>query len=195
MPRVNLRNRRKQTNKNMIDDHFTVLHFPGVPKAVQSMRVARIGKFMKSYQPQDVVDWKNYIKVLALQQLGPDFQPLATSDDECIELRVVFTFPLRSSESKRTKAFVAAGGRVMHNRKPDVTDNLMKGLSDSLTGILWKDDAKVCRVASLKVDGEAPSTDLSVRVHKARMDRLDVASFLIGGYEAVDGARWYVPVP
>lgn len=146
---------------------------------------------MQKYQPKEVVEWKNYIKILAKEQLGPDFQLLATGDDECIELRVVFTFPLRSSESKKTKAYVAAGGRVMHNRKPDVTDNLMKGLSDSLTGILWKDDAKVCYVSSLKVDGEMPSTDLSVRIHRARMDKLDVADFLQGGYGAV---QWDIPV-
>lgn len=169
----------------MSEEGFVILHFPGVPKAVQSVRFARIGNFMRKYQPKDIVDWKNYIKVLALQQLGENFTPLATSDDECIELRVVFTFPLRSSESKKTKAYVAAGGRVMHNRKPDVHDNLMKGLSDSLTGILWKDDAKVCLAAPLKVDGETPATDLSVRVRPSKMYRLNVAAYLQGDPHAI----------
>ena len=41
-----------------------ILHYPGVPKAVQSVRFARIGNFMQKYQPKDVMEWKNYIKDL-----------------------------------------------------------------------------------------------------------------------------------
>ena len=172
-------------------NQFRVLHFGGEPKAVQSFRFAQCGRYMRKFQPKEVTDWKTYIKVMAMQQLGANFTPLATKDDECIELRVVFSFPLRKSETKRTQAYVAAGGRIMHNRKPDVTDNLMKGLSDALTGILWSDDAKVCMVCSMKVDGGNPAIDLSVRVRPARMDKLDIADFLQGGYGAV---RWNVPV-
>lgn len=174
------------------EKQFRTLHFAGEPKAVQSVRFARVGNFMRKFQPKEVTDWKTYIKVMAMQQLGQDFKPLAAGEHECIELRVVFTFPIRKSETKRRKAWVMAGGRIMHNRKPDLTDNLMKGLSDALTGILWADDAKVCLVGSVKVDGEMPAIDLSARVRPDMMERLDVVSFLKGDPYAI---RWGIPAP
>lgn len=171
---------------------FIILHYPGVPKAVQSMRVARIGNFMRKYQPKDVMDWKNYIKVLTMEQLWEGFTPLCANKGECIELRVVFTFPLRSSEPKKIQKFVAEGGRILHNRKPDVTDNLLKGLADALTGILWTDDSKVCIVSTLKVDGETPSTDLSVKIRPDWIYRLDIDAYLRGHGDAI---QWSVAIP
>lgn len=182
-------------NQNITEfekNQFRVLHFGGEPKAVQSFRFAQCGRYMRKFQPKEVTDWKTYIKVMAMQQLGQDFKPLAAGEHECIELRVVFTFPLRKSETKRRQAWVMAGGRIMHNRKPDVTDNLMKGLSDALTGVLWADDAKVCLVGSIKVDGEIPSIDLSVCVRPDMMARFDIVSYLRGDDNAI---RWSVPVP
>ena len=184
------------TERNNINNirpgELIILRFPGLPKAVQSVRVAMAHGFMRKYQPKDVVEWKNYIRIMAREQLPPGFRPLAPTDRECIEFRSVFTFPLRTSETKTTMAYVASGGRIMHARKPDITDNLMKGLCDALTGILWTDDARVCHVDSVKVDGENPSVDISVQLREAKMDRLDVDAFLKG---ESNGIQWGVAVP
>ena len=167
-----------ETPKAQTVNGFIVLDFPGIPKAVQSMRYARIGNFMRKYQPKDVIEWKNYIRILLREQLPPGFQPLAPGKNEMIELRAVFVFPVLKGATKADRSWLAQGGLLFHNRKPDVTDNLMKGLSDAFTGILWTDDSKVCMLKTMKIDAGTPTVKVSVRVRDRVGGFLSVMDFL-----------------
>jgi Holliday junction resolvase RusA-like endonuclease len=49
-----------------------------------------------------------------------------------------------------------------HISKPDI-DNLFKGVTDSLNGILWADDSLICEVGrQLKIYGKHPGIEIEV---------------------------------
>ena len=136
------------------------LVFPGEPKAVQSFRFANIGGFMRKYQPKETVDWKNYIKILALQQAGPGFQPIT------VGVRLdswKFIFPPLKSFKKPVKARIEAGQLLLKTTKPDLTDNLKKGVIDALKGTIFADDSLICiDGASFKAYGLEPRIEVEV---------------------------------
>jgi Holliday junction resolvase RusA-like endonuclease len=135
------------------------LTFPGVPKATQSARFAKIGKFMRSYQPKEQVEWKNYLKLEARQQLPESWTII---QDQPITLSATFVFPPLKSWPKQTLAQLDAGAVIPKTSRPDLTDNLMKGMIDALTGILWHDDALVAEVHSRKIYGHNPATHIEL---------------------------------
>lgn len=128
------------------------------PRAIQSVRFCRIGEHVRTYQPKNNTDWKNYIRLCASEQLPEKWQSL----DGPLALEVQFVFsPLRSFPKKTMQA-IAAGNRVYKSTKPDLTDNLLKGLCDALTGICWRDDSQICKVNSCKFFGLDPMIRLKV---------------------------------
>ena len=128
------------------------------PKAIQSVRFCRIGDHVRSYQPKCNAEWKNFIRLAAAEQLPEGWQSL----DGPLALEVDFVFsPLRNFP-KRTLQAISAGNRVYKSTKPDLCDNLLKGLCDALTGICWRDDAQICKVSSCKYFGLDPMIKLRV---------------------------------
>ena len=117
-----------------------------VPKAIQSVRFSRFGK----YQPIQNVHWKSFIRLAATQQLPEDFQIFTGA----VELIVRFTFPPLKSFSKKKLQEIETGGTFFKTTKPDLNDNLMKGLCDALTGVVWNDDSQICIVNTRKVYGK-----------------------------------------
>ncbi len=141
------------------DKMYIRLVFPGAPKAVQSFRIASFGKYVKKYQPKDTVDWKNYLKILALHQLSSGFSILK---DIALNLNVLFIFPLPKSARKRDIKALEEGKFIPHIKRPDLTDNLMKGLCDALTGTVWSDDSIISSVQTAKCYGLSPKIILSI---------------------------------
>ena len=133
--------------------------FQGEPKAVQSARFARIGNFIKSYQPKDVIDWKNYVKIQAQAQLPEDFEMFK---DCPLSIFAEFTFLPPKSMSKKDIKRIAEGELIYKITKPDLTDNLMKGLIDALSGIIWERDQQIALVRSFKRYSFTAQTILSV---------------------------------
>ena len=129
------------------------------PRAIQSVRFCRIGEHVRTYQPKYNTDWKSYIRLSASVQLPEIWQSL----EGPLALEVLFIFsPLRSFPKKTLQA-IAAGNRVYKSTKPDLTDNLLKGLCDALTGICWRDDSQICKVNSCKYFGLDPMIKLMVK--------------------------------
>lgn len=128
------------------------------PRAIQSVRFCRIGEHVRTYQSKNNTDWKNFIRLSASEQLPEKWQSL----DGPLALEVLFVFtPLRSFPKKTLQA-IAAGNRVYKSTKPDLCDNLLKGLCDALTGICWRDDSQICKVNSCKYFGLDPMIRLKV---------------------------------
>lgn len=140
-------------------DNKIKLVFPGKPKAVQSFRFANVGKFARKYQPSETIEWKNYIKLLALQQIQEDFKIIENTP---IKIVGAFIFPIPTSMKKNLVRKIENGELVYHIKKPDLTDNLMKGLSDALTGIVWKDDCLVAEIHTKKYYGCEPKIILEI---------------------------------
>lgn len=137
------------------------LVFPGVPQAVQSMRVANIGGFIRKFQPKAQTDWKNYIRLSAQQQLPDGFKQF---EGPVRLVSALFVFPPLKSWSKRKQAKLAAGGILLKTSTPDVCDNLLKGVIDATCrkgGPVMIDDSQICEVGhTRKIYGASPRTEL-----------------------------------
>jgi len=146
----------KPTYKKVLD-----ITIPGVPQAVQSVKIGRVGRFARAYQPAKVTNWKTFVKLCASEAVKgiPDWVPL----DEALAVRFVYIFPLLKSMPKRLKKIIEAGGTVLKTSKPDLTDNLNKGVCDGLSGVIWSDDARIAiHAGGIKKYGLTPKTIVTV---------------------------------
>lgn len=137
------------------------LTFPGEPRAVQSVRFARIGNYMRKYQPAKVTEWKNWIRLQAQSQLSriAGFKPFKGA----VGVEVDFVFSLPKSAPKREKQLLNYPGWVLWKiKRPDLGDNLFKGMADALTEIAWKDDSQIVEIHSRKIYGLNPMIKIKI---------------------------------
>lgn len=124
------------------------LRIDGRPQAVQSARFdARTGK---AYQPAEINQWKAYVRLRArtlVRRLYPDFRPF---DGVPVAVSLSYFFPMPKNARRNLIDAINAGRRVFKPTRPDVADNLNKGLMDALTGVLWADDGLVVSALARK---------------------------------------------
>jgi len=127
---------------------------PGLPVAQprQRMRVvaSRGRAFASNYTPAKAP--VNAFK--AAVRLTSDWRQPPLSGPVGIDLDFVLPRPGR----------LKSGGRLPAPRKPDI-DNLCKSVLDALNGLMWLDDAQVCRLTASKwyaASGEKAHTRVSV---------------------------------
>lgn len=65
--------------------------------------------------------------------------------DGALQMAVAFVMPRPKSKIRKR----GPNDSYPHTGKPDI-DNLLKSLKDSLSGLLWRDDAQVAKVTALK---------------------------------------------
>ena len=131
----------------------------GNPKQKQSAKFAKVGNFIKSYQPRELMNIIAYMKSEIRQQLPNDFKPIT---GEIIIKEIVFTFaPLKSWSKKKLRAL--EDGEILYKiTKPDI-DNLCKNLFDCCNGLLWCDDSRIVEIKNIKkVYGLVPQTKLVI---------------------------------
>jgi len=119
----------------------------GDPKAKQSAKFAKIGKFINSYQPKSVVQNEKNIRAQVLEQLPEDFRPF-TENVIVTKLHFVFS-PLKGFSKKKLK-LIEDGALIYKNTKPDLTDNLSKSLFDAMEGIVYDNDSRIVAMDNLK---------------------------------------------
>jgi len=133
----------------------------GIPKPKQSARFAsvRIGNknFVRSYQKQAVKDNERNIQFDIKNQLPKGFVPY----DCALEVDVTFVFPPPSTFSKKKLEQLKSGVKFYKTTKPDLTDNLMKGLFDAMEGIIYVNDSRVCKIQSEKIYGLIPMIEIT----------------------------------
>jgi len=124
---------------------FTVF---GSPVAQGRPRFARMGNFVRTYDPAKSVDWKRTIMAQVLDQLGgkPDIH------DGPLTIQMHFHLPRPKSLPKKVQH---------HVKKPDC-DNLMKA-ADALKGILFRDDSQIVRIEATKQYGNPPRVVIGLR--------------------------------
>ena len=136
----------------------------GTPKPKQSARFRAIknpktGKnFVSSYQKKEVKDNEKNIASDVEKQLPIGFIPF----DCPIGAKILYVFPMLSSFTKKQKEIIENNGIIYKDTKPDLTDNLNKGLFDACEGILYKNDSRVCKVDSVKIYGVEPRIELEI---------------------------------
>jgi len=138
---------------------LTILGTP-MPKQGDRQRIAKGsgGQFIQHYKTSKVRNMENDIKAQATRQLPKDFAPF----DEPIGIKAKFVFPPLKSFPKYKLEKIEGGIRMYKDTKPDLTDNLMKGLCDALEGILYVNDSRICSVETEKVYGRVPRTEVEV---------------------------------
>jgi len=117
---------------------FTVI---GSPVAQARPRFARIGGFVRAYDPASSKSWKNDVKAQVLQALGG----LPEIHEGALQVSMVFRLQRPKTLPKKI---------THHTRKPD-TDNLGKAVKDALRGVLYKDDSQIVRLAIRKEYADA----------------------------------------
>lgn len=135
----------------------------GIPSPKQSARFYAKnfgGKTMiKSYQKKEVVEKERNIAFEVRSQLPEGFIPY----DCPLSIEVLFVFPPLSSMNKATKSAIENGEIIYKPTKPDLQDNLMKGLSDAMNGVVFVDDSRICKVESQKIYGLIPRTEVIIK--------------------------------
>lgn len=139
-------------NDNQHQAHSFVV--PGPPRGQGRPRFARIGKFVRTYDPKESVDWKSKVALFATQA---NVQP--------IEGPVALTVHAIHPRPQRLMRRRDPDGEVLAPCKPD-WDNIGKAVADALTGIAYRDDSQIVSAAVHKLyhakDGQ-PHTRVTVQ--------------------------------
>ena len=130
---------------------FTIDCIP--PKATaQQKKVAMIGGKPRVYEPKNVKDAKN--DMLSLLHPHRPEKPL----NGPLRLSITWTYPWRSSESKRNRAL----GVMPCDTRPDCS-NLVKAFEDTMTRAgFWVDDSQVYALYFAKFWGDKPGIKVTV---------------------------------
>lgn len=136
---------------------MTVTFFcPGIPKPGGSKTAYR-----NKYSGKTVVvdackknkEWRAAVALFGNQAMAG--RPPMTGP-----LRVTFQFamPFRKEDLRKDGTVKRI---VAHTTTPDVT-KLTRSTEDALTGIVWKDDAQICKTEAVKHYGETPGCRICV---------------------------------
>jgi Holliday junction resolvase RusA-like endonuclease len=138
---------------------FTII---GEPKPKQSARFCNAGGLIKSYQSAKVKANESDIRMQVLSQLPEGFE-LITAPIAIRKLHFVFS-PLKTMK-KIDLMRIEHGAYVYKPTKPDLTDNLSKGLFDALQGILYKNDSQIVSMDDVKkYYGNRPRIEIELEV-------------------------------
>lgn len=157
------------------------LYFPFEPKPVQSSTFSTKNGVIRNYQPKKVTSYKGVIAYSFIQQVGAGFIP---TDKPIFITRLWFVFATNKGISKKDMAMVEAweasvskGFMLMPDyempaplykpTRPDLADNLSKGVMDALTGLLWKDDSQIVEMSGvMKCFGLRPRIEMWLEYDK-----------------------------
>ena len=132
----------------------------GKPMGKQRPRFKRIGQFVKTYTPEETVNYENLVKYNcqeAMAELNFD----GWFNDEPLEVFVLSCYEIPKSYSKKRNED-ALHSRLFPTKKPDI-DNLLKIVLDSLNGVAYHDDVQVISAHVDKKFAKSPTTKVIVR--------------------------------
>ena len=139
---------------------FKILGIP-LPKQSARFYAKNIGgkTMIKSYQKKEVVEKERNIAFDVMSQLPEGFIPY----DCPLSMELLFVFPPLASMNKATKLAIKKGEIVYKPTKPDLHDNLAKIVADSMNGVVFVDDSRICKVESQKIYGLIPRTEVIIK--------------------------------
>lgn len=133
---------------------FTVY---GEPVAQGRPRATTIGGKARMYDPEKSSDYKHYVR-LAAQQHAP-----AVLLEGPLGIAVTAYRPMPKYLSKNPiKAAAAERGDIFPVSKPDA-DNYLKGITDALNGVMWKDDSQVVDAFVKKRYSARPRIEVKIK--------------------------------
>jgi Holliday junction resolvase RusA-like endonuclease len=115
-------------------------------------RFARVGKFVRTYDPKESAAWKDSIKLQAISLLRDNYADWQLiSGPVNLNCEFYINRPASVSVKKRPEPTV----------KPDL-DNLLKAVKDALKGIVWVDDSQVTRLSAMKIYSGTPGVRIAI---------------------------------
>jgi Holliday junction resolvase RusA-like endonuclease len=120
---------------------------PGPPVAQARPRATRIANSVRLYDPANVRDYKNYIKMIASQAMQG--KPLI-DEPICVSITLVLQKP-KSWPKKRVHA----------DTKPDL-DNYCKAICDGMEGVVYTNDSRIVDLILRKRLGDKPCCYIGV---------------------------------
>lgn len=118
---------------------------PGIAKSTQTGSVVRAGKRLIPIRRG--TEWASYIKLMAQQHAPPALLEGPLS--------VYYTFYVTQPKKPKHPHYPVT--------RPDV-DNLLKGISDSLNGIVWQDDSQIVTLSASKLWAGSRGPGLRINV-------------------------------
>ena len=116
----------------------------GKPQGKQRPKFSRAGNYVKTYTPEQTVNYENYVRLCWMQSGA---EPLGGY----VKATIIAHFKIPASTSKKKRAMLMG---APYTHKPDV-DNLAKIILDSLNGgLAYADDAQVVWLDVRKVYDE-----------------------------------------
>ncbi|WP_341320844.1 RusA family crossover junction endodeoxyribonuclease [Solibacillus sp. FSL H8-0523] len=133
---------------------FTI---PGAVQAQERPRFSRAGKGVKTHDAPKSRSYKEVVKLVAWQNKPQE--PIL----EPIRLEVnIYLMPPKNLHTKPKQALIASG-ELRPTKKPDL-DNLVKGIKDGCTQIIWHDDAQIVEMVVRKYYSMQPRAEVKVGV-------------------------------
>lgn len=132
---------------------------PGNPVAKGRPRFTRVGTFVKTYTPQDTMNYEGLVKTAYGFKFGsqPHYGPIS------MLIKAFFAPP--KSMRKRDLLLIEQDDRAIPVlKKPDV-DNLFKIVSDALNGMAYKDDSQVFDGRTIKYYSMRPRVEVTITFH------------------------------
>ena len=126
------------------------LFIPGTPVAKGR---PKFGKYGHGYTPQKTREYEAYVRSYYKENCNIMF-------DGAIKITLTFYMPIPKSTSNKKKAQMALN-EIKHIKRPD-TDNMVKGITDAINGIAYKDDSQITTIYANKRYGELPGTELKI---------------------------------
>ena len=126
----------------------------------QRQKFKRAGRFVKTYTPQETVNYENVVKYNyqeAMAELNFD----GWFKDEPLEVFVVSWYEIPKSYSNKRRED-ALHNRLFPTKKPDI-DNVLKIILDALNGVAYHDDTQVISAHVDKKFAKSPTTKVLVR--------------------------------
>lgn len=128
----------------------------GEPQGKGRARAFRRGNHIGHYTPEKTRTYEGMIRTAAMEALG---NKAPFEDPVEFVLRAVFPVPASWSGKKRDRALT---GEIKPGKKPDL-DNVCKAWNDALNGVVYRDDALICRMTLDKRYGPQALVVVTVR--------------------------------
>ena len=135
------------------------IFIPGEPCAQGRPRFSTAGGFVRAYDPAKSRNYKAYVKAICAEEAKK--QGWLFNTDLPLKVEIIAGLSIPSSKSKKWKQ-AAIDGLEKPTKKPDV-DNIVKTVTDALSGVIYKDDKQITSLVVGKIYSNRPGVALVVK--------------------------------